>query len=76
MLGKLLDHALEDGISIPTDLLNDGVHSALCLNSLLAAAMLLAAGAVTLIYNCYSALCLNCTKAAADTSELKWICVD
>jgi hypothetical protein len=51
MLKELLDNACEDGLQIPKDLLNDGLHTALRLNRPEAAAMLLAAGADTSLYN-------------------------
>jgi hypothetical protein len=51
MLRELLENALDDGAPIPRDLLNCGLHAALCLDRPEAAAMLLAAGADTSLYN-------------------------
>jgi hypothetical protein len=51
MLRELLDNSLEDGLPIPRDLLNDGLHAALCLNRPEAAVMLFDAGADTSHYN-------------------------
>jgi hypothetical protein len=50
MLKELLDSTLDDGLPIPRDLLNEGLHAALCLNRPEAAEMLLSAGADTSIY--------------------------